>query len=153
NVRLLLLNVIELPPNGSDEQSACVELSDHRTLDLVLRFRSPWPTVQVTYQDPSYVELGSANIESADYKLEAETPTLPESSQRTAKLPTLNDRRQRLQTRLKQSLTGWRFWFRPATLTALFALILIAVVAFLYLRAPAPGNTASALLARAVSAE
>jgi hypothetical protein len=49
--RLLLLSV-EAAPDGAIDQSARVELSDHRELDLTVSFASTWPIVTVTYTIP-----------------------------------------------------------------------------------------------------
>lgn len=52
-IRLLLFRVGEPPPFGPVEQFYLVELSEGRTLEVTLKFRYPWPTLQIVYRDPS----------------------------------------------------------------------------------------------------
>jgi RNA polymerase sigma factor (sigma-70 family) len=51
-LRLLMLNV-EPPPSGSGKQSAKVELSSGRIIEANLDFSGRFPTLQVTYNDPT----------------------------------------------------------------------------------------------------
>lgn len=60
-IRLLLLNVEEAPPEGPGERSLHAQLSDTRTLDMSLRFSSPWPTIHVVYRDPALRQLSELN--------------------------------------------------------------------------------------------
>ena len=148
-IRLSLMSVGDPPPEGVGEQRLQVRLSDTRALDLTLHFTTPFLTLHVTYTDPA---LKGATA------LEAEV-----ASENSAGLPlAVQPVRRKLQTERKRFSTlikflrtrsfGSQFWLRPATLTALFALLLIASL-LLYLRAPTPLPTASDLLSRAAIAE
>src|SRR5260370_24129876 len=53
--RLLLMPVDVPPPEGPLQQILRVELSEQRSLELSLKFGSPWPTLQVTYYDPTFI--------------------------------------------------------------------------------------------------
>jgi len=154
NVRLLLLNIDEPPPGGSDEQTTRVELSDKRTLELVLRFRSPWPTLHVTYHDPTYTEPGSLNLEQVDHESVAAALTVPQADQSKPKYSPLAKRYQGSLLKFWRSFADWHFWLRPGTVTALVALILVAAVLFVQLRRPltVPASAPS-LLAQSAAAE
>jgi RNA polymerase sigma factor (sigma-70 family) len=52
-VRLAMLVVVEPPPLGDLVQTTAVTLSGQRTLHASLSFDNPWPTIHVTYSDPS----------------------------------------------------------------------------------------------------
>src|SRR6266446_1733097 len=148
-IRLLILNVDEPPPRGQVEQSTRVDLSDHRTLDLKLRFDSPWPTLQVAYVDPLM------RPEAATQLAEVTGTTLAvERPQTGAKglLPKAGLRN--VGSRLLSLVIRRRFWLRPGTVTALLALVLIAAVLFIELkRAPSPPLTAAILLRQSSAAE
>jgi RNA polymerase sigma factor (sigma-70 family) len=64
DARLLLLSV-DAAPDGAIDQSAHVELSDHRELDVTVSFASTWPIVTVTYRIPE-VAPTHATTETAD---------------------------------------------------------------------------------------
>jgi hypothetical protein len=152
-VRLLLLNINEPPPNGSDEQTTRVELSDNRTLDLVLRFRSPWPTLHVTYHHPTYTEPGLLSLEQLDHESTSTVLTLPAADQLNPNYSTLGGRWQGSLLKLSRSVADWRFWIRPATVTTVFSLLLFASLLVFYRPTSAPPASAGVLLQRAAVAE
>jgi RNA polymerase sigma factor (sigma-70 family) len=145
DTRLLFLSIEELPPGGPHQQSVRVELSDQRTLEATLTFDSPWPTLQVLYHDPL------RNVEpatQADLVQETARPELASSPPApvAAKKPRAN-----------AIVRAWR-WFsnsglrlRPATVTAVLSLILIA--ALLIVRVHVPAVSAAELLQRSTVAE
>ena len=155
NVRLLLLNINELPPNGSDEQTTRVELSVNRTLDLVLRFRSPWPTLHVTYYDPTYIEPGSLNLDQEDRETAATAIALPGADRAKPKLnySTLLERSHSPLLKLWRSVADWHFWLRPATVTAVVTLCLLATLLVVYRKGLPPPISAGVLLEKAVLSE
>jgi RNA polymerase sigma factor (sigma-70 family) len=59
DVRLLMLPVLAVPPEGECEQSGHLDFSDGRTLSVRLVFDHPWPTLHVQYgePEPEQVEL------------------------------------------------------------------------------------------------
>src|SRR5439155_971009 len=59
----------------------------------------------------------------------------------------------RAMDRLGESLTDWRFWLRPGTVTALLALILVSALLLIYRRTPVPALTAADLLQRSAAAD
>ena len=147
--RLLFLEV-ELPPEGESEQPLNVELSDGRTLDLSLKFCSPWPTVQVSYRDPSYKLFETLAAEMRRQDAAAATEPLPvvaevaeQSSSPAGWLGWL--------ARAVQKLFSARFWLRPVPASAVLSLILIA--SLLYVRTSPRAVSASDLLARTAGAE
>jgi RNA polymerase sigma factor (sigma-70 family) len=60
DVRLLMLPVLAVPPEGECQQTCHVDFSDGRTLSVGLAFDHPWPIVQVQYGElePEQVESG-----------------------------------------------------------------------------------------------
>src|SRR5574341_668850 len=173
-IRLSLMSVGDPPPEGTGEQYLLLKLSDARALGLTLQFTSPFLTLHVTYTDPAL-----KGAETLEPEVLSDTPVLPspaESQRRRVKVSepravatgssaspaesprgrvkdqTKQTRLSSLVQRLRARLFTLRFWLRPATVTALFALALI-VSLLLYLRAPAPLPTASDLLSRSMVAE
>src|SRR5262249_20125832 len=115
---------------------------------LMLHFTTPYLTLQVTYTDPALkgAEALDAEVDSETSQLGMPTALGPRKFQ-TERMR-LFSFSQFLSTRL----FNLHFWSRPATVTALFALILIASL-LLYLRVPPPLPTASDLLSGSAMAE
>lgn len=144
DVRLLFMSVDEVPPEGPTEQHMSVALSDTRRLDLTLRFRSPWPTVHVLYADPSLKASRAIDVYT---EIDAVTPSQsePERMKKTRKF---------FPVRLLRYAANGRFWMRPATVTTLFAFLLITVFLFVQLRQAPPNQlTATALLDQSAIAD
>jgi len=149
-IRLLLMNVPDVPPEGPGEQTLRVPLSDSRTLDLALRFSSPWPTLDVRYHDPALIAEGSRLRVREGVEADRQTRGSSATVRKGSVFTLLTKVRAKL-LRLVKIDSG--FLLRPATVTGLFALILVAVAIFFYRRVPAPPVTASDLLSRAAAAE
>ena len=159
-VRLLLLNVDPLPA-GPVRQDARVELSEGRTLDASLSFSGAWPTLHVVYQDPlaqestdqlvnkdqligpTWAASVSASTASDHAVLENKTPAT-ETSQSTFGVRAWEWSKQLFQP---------AFWFRPATITAVFTVLLLAAFALFWKSRPTAPVTAADLLQRATQAE
>jgi len=147
-VRLFFLNV-EHPPDGAFEQEASVVLSEGRNLKATLDFSGPCPNLQVTYHDPTAI---------ADSKTEAvntETSPLATLPLHEEQWPTSN-----IGSLKTYGARPWRafsnvgFWLRPATVTALVAVILAAFFVFVNLhRTPTMPTSAAGLLAQSVASE
>ncbi|HEY9401504.1 MAG TPA: sigma-70 family RNA polymerase sigma factor [Pyrinomonadaceae bacterium] len=146
--RLLFLEV-ELPPEGDSEQPLNVELSDGRTLDLSLKFCSPWPTVQVCYRDPSYKFLETLAAEMRRQDTAAAEPVTEVTGDAVHSSPTAGWPGWLAQAARK--LFSARFWLRPVPASAVLSLILIA--SLLYVRTSPRAVSATDLLARAAEAE
>jgi RNA polymerase sigma factor (sigma-70 family) len=156
-IRLLLYVNDAPPPEGPVEQTERVELSDGRTLELTLKFHSPWPTLHAVYHDPSYqvTEEAAAALNSAAGQPETPQQNDPKkfSYGDSSWLPGASIS-PRLLLQFLRSLSSWGFWARPATVTALLALVLIAVLLFVQLqRPPAPLLSAASLLNQSAVAE
>ena len=149
-LRLLLLNVEELPPAGPGEHAQLIEMSDGRTLSLKLEFRSPWPTLHVAYHDPTFKEVQELLDTAAS--ADALPVVLPSPVEEEPLRASHRGNFQTVMARLA-NLFGAGFWLRPGTITALFALILLASSALVYWRTTTPAVTAAGLLERAVVAE
>ncbi|HEX2269705.1 MAG TPA: hypothetical protein VHH35_09230, partial [Pyrinomonadaceae bacterium] len=149
-LRLLLLNVDDLPPAGPGERAQHIEMSDGRTLSLKLEFRSPWPALHVAYHDPTYKEVQALLSGSASE--DAPLPFRQDSA--IAEQPEVTSRRFSYRDLLirARALFGVGFWLRPATITSVVALILVAALLFArFTVAPVP--TAAELLRQASDAE
>jgi DNA-directed RNA polymerase specialized sigma24 family protein len=134
-IRLLMLGIDELPPAGPGERTSQVRLSDHRLLQLTVRFSSPSPTIQVVYVDPCFAKpLDQLEVQDIPA---ATVPPQPAG----------------LGTRIWKTIRSAGFWLRPQTVTAVFALLLLAAAAYLVLRKTGSELSGPALLARAVTAE
>ena len=131
----LLFSVVEPPPDGPVELRRRAELSDGRTLELLVDFSESWPAVHVVYSDPTFhaeTDVKASRVENDDSVVQ--------------RLP-------RAGTSLGQRIRGWfdaRHWrpdwgllLRPATVTTVFALVLIAVLLLVFLR-PTSITTVSA---------
>jgi DNA-directed RNA polymerase specialized sigma24 family protein len=147
-IRLLFLNVDQPPPDGPGEQMIRVTFSDRRTLELSLVFKNPWPTIHVAYRDPMLDDgLSSATFEEADSEATTDLFAVPTA----AVVPSHSPRRTRFDF---SRLSGWSFWTRPATVTAMVLLLGAVVALVLYLtKQDSPALTAKGLLARSAAAE
>jgi RNA polymerase sigma factor (sigma-70 family) len=139
-IRLIYLD-LSPPPEGAVEQSAAIELSGGRSLELSARFGEPRPSITVTYNDPS----------------PGLSPVL--SFPRTSRLARNAGQRQagaRVQPpgfaiRPRLSISSFAWWLRPAPITGLVALILVA--AFLLLSRPGQSVSAAELLRKSIATE
>jgi RNA polymerase sigma factor (sigma-70 family) len=155
DVRLLLMSVDDLPPNGPAEQSLRVELSDGRALEVTLRFRSPWPTLHVVYHDPTFKEVEALLTELPVQEIEPGDVESGPREQGDGQIATpLRQPFARSLTRLWHRLSDLNVWLRPGTVTALLALVLIATVLFIELRlVPTSPANATTLLSQSVATE
>jgi RNA polymerase sigma factor (sigma-70 family) len=60
DVRLLMISIRELPPDGPFEQSAITRLSGDRELRATFQYTSPWPSVHVLYLSQAPPHLAEA---------------------------------------------------------------------------------------------
>jgi RNA polymerase sigma factor (sigma-70 family) len=150
DLRLLFLGVGELPPDGSYSRSVRVELSDARTLEATLSFNNPWPTLQVLYSDL----LTSAGIVTQTNELREAAGRAERGQLSIASQPdhaAAKDGYQNVLVRAWRWFTNSGFRLRPATVTAVISLILIA--ALLFVRLQVPVVSAAELLHRSTVAE
>ena len=163
-IRLLLMNVNESPPEGPGEQSFRVALSQGRTLELNLKFSSPWPTLHVAYHDPTFVpsEVGVESLES-DQESGVRYPSTGiqrTSAVRQSESSSDASSQRSVWTRIgdwigpRLKTRGRGFFLRPATVTAVLALMLIGVLLIVQVhRAPTRPLTAATLLHQSAAAE
>jgi hypothetical protein len=155
DIRLLLVCVEELPPDGAYKRTTRVQLSDDRTLEATLSFSYPWPTLQVVYSDPL---LNAESVAQLNDAIEADTiPQLMPAV--VAKNEEPNSQRRLRPRRLLNALSRfWRsfinpgFWLRPGAITAVVALVLVGAL-LLLTRTHAPTTNAADLLRRSTIAE
>ncbi|MEW6209812.1 MAG: RNA polymerase sigma factor [Acidobacteriota bacterium] len=141
-VRLLFLNV-EPPPDGEADQSARVELSEGRSLEVNLSFSESWPKAQTVYCDPSLSAVSGQWSVVSDQSIEAinEPEAAPFVREESAPVrPTPGER-------MRRAFAGFRLLMRPGAVTALLAIALIALV--VYWRVTPPSVSATELLQRA----
>ena len=149
-VRLLFFEV-EQPVHGSVEQQTSAEFNGGRTLTLNLSFRGTWPVLHVLYREPLLDSAGSSSASNEDV-------VATESEANVSACDTLGvaqESRWRSLRRLWSTLraTGSSFFARPATVTALAALILSSVAILVMLSRYAAVPTAADLLAHSSSRE
>jgi DNA-directed RNA polymerase specialized sigma24 family protein len=156
-IRLMMMNVDELPPNGPGELRERVSLSEARTLESALLFSNPFPTLHVTYHDPALAVEAATDIEFAEAGEVSTGPTPQDSRIKRLRLSSpikkLDKPISAIVQALRSRFLNLHFWARPASLTALIAIVVIAAVVFLELRGPAPVVTAADLLQRSTLAE
>jgi RNA polymerase sigma factor (sigma-70 family) len=158
DLRLLFLSVEEQPPDGAYRRSVRVDLSDERTLEATLSFTNPWPTLQVLYSDPlTSAEVATPTGEARAAVTKTERAQLTnttrpdrgaEKEQGQAGLPNVLVR---VWHSLANGLGNSGFRLRPATVTAVLSLVLIA--ALLVVRLHVPTVSAAELLQRSIVAE
>ncbi len=152
-IRLLLLNVDEPPPRGQVEQTTRVELSDRRTLELKLRFDSPWPTLHVAYADP-LMRPDAAAQPASDASLECADSSALSKAATSRRTPKRSAPRQIMTSLRDWSFwPDWRFWIRPATVTALVAVIAIAALVLTWLHGPVRPLSVAELLQQSIQQE
>lgn len=145
-VRLLFFEV-DQPVDGDVEQKAEAKFSDGRRLELKLSYRTAWPTLHVLYRDPVLAE-----IQGQEREVHRPTSNV-ESRALAVKGPPSRVRNVWFQARRRWSnfalLTlARRLFFRPSTVTAIFAVILIGVVLFVQFRRLPPTTVSAAELLR-----
>src|SRR6266545_4171156 len=156
-IRLMMMNVDELPPNGPGELRQRVDLSEARSLESALLFSNPFPTLHVTYHDPALAveAVADTDITESGEIASSHTPQEKRISRlrSSGAIKKLDQPISALRKAVRDQLFNLRFWLRPATITALVTIGLIAAVILLELRQPAPVVTAADLLQRSALAE
>jgi hypothetical protein len=152
-MRLMFMGVIPSSLGGV-EQKARLKLNEERDLECVISFRTPWPTLHVTYRDlsPRQEDLilsetfGTESLES----VRAERSQEIEVREETRSPGLLSS-----VAGLQKGLVNFAFWLRPAMITAAAALTLVAMMALWYWRSPErpPTISATSLLQRASATE
>ncbi len=161
---LLLSHFSVTPPtDGEIEQREEVKFGEGRALGTAVSFNTQWPTLHVVYRDPLVEHLQIAVIEeiqesevrshesedvAADHR-----PLTPGPSVSTVTQHPTGDILLYWRKRLGRIFRA-QFWLQPGTITAVFALLLLAGFLFV-IRRPQPSLpiTAVDLLQRATSAE
>jgi RNA polymerase sigma factor (sigma-70 family) len=147
-VRLLFAN-IEPPPDGPIEHRKRVELSDSRSLELTLDFSESWPNVHVVYHDPT-LSASESRVASLESEF-SEERRVKGSEARVDPKKTLWPQCRAWFYSIRQAL-DFGVFFRPSTVTAIFAGLLIAALIFIQLRRP-PSLSATELLQQSILAE
>ena len=169
-IRLLLMPIDELPPDGPGERVVRIRLSDERLLSLTLRLASPSPTIQVVYSDPHFndaPELPDAFDAVPSDQDREQLPTSLVAARAPDKEPKSRSQSQSLAVepklvelfqpsiieRARRAIANSGFWLRPQTVTAVFALLLLAGFIYLNLRTRVTSLSAPQLLAQSIAAE
>ena len=151
-IRLLLLNAEQPPPEGADTQTSRANLSDGRSVDLTLKYRSSWPTLHLVYRDPTFRGVEAVDVAALEQGSYAtESPTSPGEE---FKQGSLGDSVQRLASRLPKPRFNALVFFRPATATIVLGLLAVAIFLLLSLnRTPGPTLVAANLLQQSTASE
>src|SRR5262249_18281487 len=139
-IRLLFLNA-ELPQDGPAEQAASVELSEGRRLELTLSFSAQWPRLHTVYYDPTSKAVDRLKqIALTDTSADLTPPEKPQTF--AVEVDQLG-----LVPQVKRWVTGLISWLGPAKVTAILAMLLIAITLLVSRRGPSA--SAAELLRRA----
>lgn len=152
DVRLLFL-AVEDSGSAADKRTACVQLSDDRSLEATLTFGNSWPTLQVVYSDPLMRGESPQKDTAAESKALGRLVRVadsPDEDQYTREEPRQTRPRNAI-TWLWQRFASPGFWLRPGMVTAFVALILIT--ALLLTRWHVPTVSAAELLRRSTAAD
>ncbi len=145
----LLFSCVDTPPEGPHHVTKQIELSEGRRLDVTLRFRTPWPTLHIAYNDPTFNEFDATIAEAIERDPAAPLPVRQiESAQRARE----NFRQYFLSgVAALREVFSRHFWLRPSAITAIVAVLLVGVL--LFLRTSNLPLSASEILNRSVVAE
>ncbi len=180
-IRLMLLEV-ETPIAGPVEQTASVELSEGRFLQVSLDHSALRPRLHMLYQNPSFNEVATTEESATEARGSSPTPGSPAPGSpagqprwggggqpgwggavREGLDEKVQGSRFKKQERLAEATRLWRrlrrrrfdfaLLLKPGTLTALIALMLIASLLIWKTRGPAPAPIASDLLRQSSEAD
>jgi RNA polymerase sigma factor (sigma-70 family) len=145
----LLFSVIEPPPDGPVQHRQRVELSEGRTLELLVDFSESWPALQIVYNDPTFVTAENRVLSD----VAAEPSVTSETEIKRGSLTSLWARsRSWIDARLNS--LDWSMLLRPGSVTAIFGVLLIALLLFISLRrTPITTITATELIQQSIDAE
>jgi DNA-directed RNA polymerase specialized sigma24 family protein len=162
---LLLSHFDVTPPtDGEISQREEVEFEEGRSLETVVSFETQWPTLKVVYRDPLVAQLLGGSVESEVDTVVSAIDAIASEGSRTSEgtVDTVPQRHSRADRgfglealhRQVRKIFFAQFWFRPATITSVFALLMIAAI-LMVVRRPEPSSpvTAADLLQRATTAE
>ena len=156
-IRLMMMNVEELPPNGPGELRQRIELSEARSIESSLLFSNPFPTLHVSYHDPALATAPSAQedeVEPDEPLIVTADPDVKLKTGRTKpSIRNLTYKVRAIVAALRRSLLDGAFLMRPGIVTALVAALLVAVALFIEFRPTTPIPSAAELLQRSAQAE
>lgn len=152
-LRLAIMNVGKLPPEGDGQQSLEVRFSDDRTLSMELEYGLPWATLQVVYRDPGFnevEELIRQGVENRDFfKEQNEAENKSENSFQIFGYEQKNTN--------YSVFSNLRDWFKryltPTGLTAVCTILLVITIIFTKVFVLVPTISASELLDNTIKNE
>jgi RNA polymerase sigma factor (sigma-70 family) len=141
-MRLSFLDV-EPPTDGAIEQRTRAEFSEGRTLELALDFGGPWPTLRVTYRDPSLNQVRSSEteVQSLSNEIQDQPPQI--------RALLANVVKRWIDFGLRTPNFG--LLLRPGAVAVVLSLLLIA--ALFLLKLPTAPASAAELLKKSVAAD
>jgi DNA-directed RNA polymerase specialized sigma24 family protein len=145
-VLLMLMNV-EAPPTGELDQSAVVNLSEGRTLELTVSYKNPWPGIHLVYRDPRPAVAPVPLRKSAlDTKKPTGFPSPDTSPREISPLTLLDFPSSRRLGKFWRWIPWLPLWRHPGLAAVSLGLIALVAASVIYKRTLAP--TASDLLRR-----
>ena len=127
-VRLLYLPVGEQPA-GALKQTAHLELSEGRALDATLNFATEWPTLELNYRSDCGSRIAERGLEEqSDCGLRSVDCGLEEAGSPQEPPSTLKSRLIKLKSAIRDPQSAIQWLLRPATITVLLAIPLIAAI-------------------------
>ena len=156
-IRLMMMNVEELPPNGPGELHQRIELSEARSLESSLLFSNPFPTLHVSYHDPALATVPSAQED----EVEPDEPLIvtadPDVKLKTGRakpsIRSLTYKIRAIVASLRRRFLNAAFLMRPGVVTALVLALAIAIALFIEFRRVTPIPSAAELLQQSALAE
>ncbi len=156
-IRLMMMNVEELPPNGPGELHQRIELSEARSLESSLLFSNPFPTLHVSYHDPALATVPSAQED----EVEPDEPLIvtadPDVKLKTGRAkPSIRNLTYKIRAivaSLRRRFLNAAFLMRPGVVTALVIALAIATALFIEFRRVTPIPSAAELLQQSALAE
>lgn len=156
-IRLMMMNVEELPPNGPGELHHRIELSEARSLESSLLFSNPFPTLHVSYRDPAFASVSAIQPEEVEVDrlaIGTPEPAVPVKVGRVRlAIKRLSHKISVLFEPERNRFLNTAFWLRPGSVTTVVGVLLIAAAVFVQLRRVSPVLSATELLRRSALAE
>jgi RNA polymerase sigma factor (sigma-70 family) len=139
DIRLLLLNVDELPPDGPFQYETGLRLCGDRELKVALEISYPASVLKVSYEDPSWSTQPAKSIIGTEAPEARETAlaaggSIGASAGRWWLRTNIPHHLDQLRANLRRLFVDDRVWLRPGAITAMFALVLIAALVFVHFR-------------------
>lgn len=153
DVRLLFQSV-ETPPEGLAVQSAHMDLSGGRKLELELNFSGSLPHLFASYHDPSFAEARSHSESSSAVRSAGKMENSSNAGERLSNTSAGTGIKGFLARLLKWFTNlDFRLWLQPVRITAILSVLIISALVLWKLNIPTEPVSVTDLLTRAETNE